>query len=164
MGSTFCDNYSCENDLFLSSFLNRIDRNPIHEEPLTIKTYLLRTELAEALQTLEEIATAFGCVNKQQLNEVEQDDLRFKNNLDEVFGQGCAQKLYDFYTSGAARFNDIIGYDIYLRLCQYKVQYVDWGQLQKESLRFSQNKICQDIPNLNGRLDDISREEDAIDN
>ena len=149
MESTFCDDYSQDNDLYLANIINRKDRKPLYDVPLTIKTHLLRTDISEALQTLEEISDAFSCAPKDHLSEEELENVAFKNNLDEVFGIGCAQKIYQLYSEGAVRFNDLVGYDIYTRLCQYKVQYVDWEQLRKESERFSCNTKVQQIPNLN---------------
>ena len=123
MFSSFCDDYSIDNDIFLSELLKRKDREPLENIPLTIKTYLLRTDVDEVIENLKAVHCAFECEEKSELSQEEQRCVKFKQNLDEIYGESCADFLDDLYTKGSIKFNDIIGYDIFTKICDLKQEF-----------------------------------------
>lgn len=140
MSYSFCDDYSTDdNDIVLSELLKRKDREPLHNVPLTIKTSLLRTDINEVIENLKAIHCAFECEEKCELSEEEQKCIRFKQNLDEVYGESCADFLNDLYTKGSIKFNDIIGYDIFTKICDLKKEYINQEQLTKEVARYKRS-------------------------
>ena len=139
MFSSFCDDYSIDNDIFLSELLKRKDREPLENIPLTIKTYLLRTDVDEVIENLKAVHCAFECEEKSELSQEEQRCVKFKQNLDEIYGESCADFLDDLYTKGSIKFNDIIGYDIFTKICDLKQEYLDQEQLDKEVARYKRS-------------------------
>ena len=131
MRSTFCDDGSNVKDVFLSSIKSRKDSKPESYDPLTIKTCLLRPDIPLALKTLSDIHNAVESIGKKDLTIEEYADRGLKRNIDETLGEECSIVLNNFYNSGALRFNDIVGYDVYLRVCQYKGRYLDYEHLRK---------------------------------
>ena len=133
---SFFDDYSTENDIYLSELLKRKDREPLSNVPLTIKTYLLRTNVNEMAENLRAIHIAFECENKANLSEEEENCVKFKQNLDSIYGASCAELLDKLYTNGSAKFNDIVGYDIFTKICDLKQEHLDQEQLTKEVARY----------------------------
>lgn len=153
--STFCDDGSNVKDVFLSSIKSRKDSKPESYDPLTIKTCLLRPDISLALKTLSEIHSAFESIGKKELTIEEYANRGIKRDIDETLGEACSILLNDFYNSGVLRFNDIVGYDVYLRVCQYKGRYLDYEHLRKIYERYEVPEYTvEPISGLNVQLDD----------
>lgn len=135
MTCTFCDDYSNIDVIYLSDIFKRSDKEPMPEYPNSInkiKTYLLGCDVITAVNTLYGISFAINYDGKKELTEPEKDYLLINESLDKVFGPKCAQQLNDFYSKGSIKFHDIIGYDIYLRICIFKQKYLTESQIDKE--------------------------------
>lgn len=135
MSRTFCDDYSNIDVIYLSDILKRSDKEPMPEYPNSInkiKTYLLGCDVITAVDTLYGINFAINYDGNKELTEQEKDYILIKESLDDVFGPKCAEQLNDFYCKGSIKFHDIIGYDIYLRICILKQKYLTDIQIEKE--------------------------------
>lgn len=103
-------------------------------QPKSIKTYLEQPNINSALATIEEL--------HNQINSSDQSQKKLLNSLTDIFGEYLVNVLNKFHTSREVNYDDIVGYDIALRISKLKVDYIEWEQLYSEisRIRYYQNQ------------------------